>query len=57
MQRNININTLSLNSYLEKQRNFITLVRSIQYALQSKEYKNYNYSIDEYIRMRWNISK
>jgi len=57
MQRNINLSTISLNSYLEKQKRFIILVRSIQYSLNNKEYKQYNYSIDEFIRMRWNISK
>eukprot|EP00833_Pecoramyces_ruminatium_P010899 jgi/Orpsp1_1/1184931/evm.model.c7180000091636.1 len=53
MQNNINT---TLNIYFEKQKYFRALVKNIQYSLQSKEYKHYDYSIDEFIRLKWNIS-
>jgi len=53
MQSNINY----FNSYIKKQNSFVALVKSIQYYLQTKEYKQYNYSLDEFVKMKWNISK
>eukprot|EP00833_Pecoramyces_ruminatium_P013236 jgi/Orpsp1_1/1187268/evm.model.d7180000056460.1 len=46
----------SLNMYLEKQKKFISLIKEIQNSLNSKEYKNQGYSLNQYTKMKWNIS-
>ncbi|KAG4098852.1 hypothetical protein H8356DRAFT_1424409 [Neocallimastix lanati (nom. inval.)] len=45
------------STYIEKQKKFKSLVKSVQYHLESKEYKKEGYSFDEYVKMKWNISK
>jgi len=47
----------SLISYFERQQKFVSLVRDIQFSLNSKEYKNQGYTFNDYIRMRWNLSQ
>jgi len=45
------------NPYFEKQRKFTSLVKDIQISLGAKEYKNQGFSLNEYVKMRWNISQ
>eukprot|EP00833_Pecoramyces_ruminatium_P011833 jgi/Orpsp1_1/1185865/evm.model.c7180000095689.1 len=45
-----------INAYLKKQNSFRNLVKEVQSSLQSKEYKKLNYSLDEFVKMKWNIS-
>jgi len=47
----------SLISYFERQQKFVSLVRDIQFSLNSKAYKNQGYTFNDYIRMRWNLSQ
>ncbi|KAG4096027.1 hypothetical protein H8356DRAFT_1044137 [Neocallimastix lanati (nom. inval.)] len=47
----------TLNAYFEKQRSFKALVKSVQRSLQSKEYKLYTCTFEEFIKSKWNISK
>jgi len=47
----------TLKAYFEKQRSFKALVKDVQQSLQSKEYKLYSCTFDEFIKSRWNISK
>eukprot|EP00833_Pecoramyces_ruminatium_P006439 jgi/Orpsp1_1/1180471/evm.model.c7180000073546.1 len=53
MQTNFNY----IDAYLKKQNSFKILVKDVQFSLQSKEYKNLNCSLDEFVKMKWNISK
>jgi hypothetical protein len=44
-------------SYLEKQKNFKSLVKEIQTSLKSKEYAKEGQSFNDYVKMKWNISQ
>lgn len=46
-----------LKHYLLKQNNFKSMVKNIQHALNSKQYKDQGFSFDEFVRINWNISK
>ncbi|ORY44582.1 hypothetical protein LY90DRAFT_671597 [Neocallimastix californiae] len=56
MERNAIFETI-YSTYIEKQKKFKDLVKSVQYHLNLKEYKKQGYSFDEYVKMKWNISK
>jgi len=43
--------------YLSKQIKFRELVKDIQNSLNSREYIRLGYSFDNFVRMKWNISK
>lgn len=43
--------------YLEKQKKFISLVKDVQSSLESKEYIKQGYSFNEFIKIKWNVSK
>ncbi|ORY15101.1 hypothetical protein LY90DRAFT_636149 [Neocallimastix californiae] len=45
------------NAYLQKQNTFVALVKEVQFSLISKEYKKQGYSLNEFIKMKWNISQ
>jgi len=45
------------SAYLEKQNAFVTLVKEVQFSLNSKEYKKQDYALNEFIKMKWNISQ
>ncbi|ORX41834.1 hypothetical protein BCR36DRAFT_374963 [Piromyces finnis] len=46
-----------LNNYLLKQEEFKKFVKDIQQSLNSKEYLKQGYTIDEFVKSKWNISK
>jgi len=48
---------ISYSTYAEKQRAFVSLIKDVQSSLVSKEYKKQGYSLNEYAKMRWNISQ
>ncbi|ORY66908.1 hypothetical protein LY90DRAFT_667835 [Neocallimastix californiae] len=48
---------VSSSTYAEKQRAFVSLIKDVQSSLVSKEYKKQGYSLNEYAKMRWNISQ
>ncbi|ORY66906.1 hypothetical protein LY90DRAFT_667834 [Neocallimastix californiae] len=45
------------STYAEKQKAFVSLIEDVQRSLVSKEYKKQGYSLNEYTKMRWNISQ
>ena len=46
-----------LNDYFNKQIKFRTLIKEIQKELKSKDYIQQGYTYDEFIKIKWNISK
>jgi len=46
-----------LDYYISKQNKFNTLVQEISKTLNSKEYMKLGYSFDDYVKMKWDISK
>ncbi|ORY66910.1 hypothetical protein LY90DRAFT_667837 [Neocallimastix californiae] len=48
---------ITSSTYAEKQRAFVSLIKDVQSSLVSKEYKKQGYSLNEYAKMRWNISQ
>jgi len=54
---NTSDNSFYLKLYIQKQNNFKKLVKEVQRALNTKEYIKEGYSFNEYIRIKWNISK
>jgi len=47
----------TLNFYFIKQNKFKTLVKNVQHTLKTKVYKKEGLSLEEYVKMKWNISK
>jgi len=48
---------ITSSTYAEKQKAFVSLIKDVQTSLVSKEYKKQGYSLNEYTKMRWNISQ
>ena len=46
-----------LNVYLLKQNEFKRYIKEIQQSLNSKEYMKQGYTIEKFIKSKWNISK
>ncbi|KAL6628051.1 hypothetical protein U3516DRAFT_658481 [Neocallimastix sp. 'constans'] len=46
-----------ISSYIEKQKQFISQVKSIQHDIINKEYKKHGCSFNDYVKSKWNISK
>ncbi|ORX46141.1 hypothetical protein BCR36DRAFT_372303 [Piromyces finnis] len=57
MQNIISIENQSLDFYLIKQNKFKNLVKNVQHALKTKIYKKEGFSLEDYVKMKWNISK
>jgi len=45
------------NIYFSKQRKFKCLVKRVQKAIITKEYKKQGYSLNNYVKKNWNISQ
>ncbi|KAG4097471.1 hypothetical protein H8356DRAFT_1394101 [Neocallimastix lanati (nom. inval.)] len=47
----------NIYNYIEKQKQFLIQVKSIQYDITKKDYKKQGYSFTDYVKSKWNISK
>jgi len=46
-----------MHDYVLKQKRFKYIVKQIQKSIISCEYKNKGYSLNEYVKKKWNISQ